>query len=64
MAKPRLQPVLDRSAWRGEDLLWLASHHPRPLAREFEERFNGGWTFRKGIPVTRSREEERRLQSA
>ncbi len=36
--------------------LWLASHRPRPLAVEFEERFNGGWSFRKGIPVTRQRQ--------
>jgi hypothetical protein len=36
--------------------LWLASHHPRPLAAEFEERFNGGWSFRRGIPVTRQRQ--------
>lgn len=35
--------------------LWLASHHPRALAPEFEERFNGGWSFRRGIPVTRER---------
>lgn len=34
--------------------LWLASHHPRPLAREFEERFNDGYSFRRGIPVTRA----------
>ncbi len=36
--------------------LWLASSQPRPLAAEFEERFNGGWSFRQGIPVTRKRE--------
>jgi alpha-ketoglutarate-dependent taurine dioxygenase len=36
--------------------LWLASNQPRPLAREFEERFNGGWSFRKGIPVTKQRQ--------
>ena len=35
--------------------LWLASNEPRRLAPEFEERFNGGWSFRKGIPVTRQR---------
>ncbi len=35
--------------------LWLASHHPRALAPEFEERFNGGWSFRRGIPVTKVR---------
>ncbi|MBC7802475.1 MAG: TauD/TfdA family dioxygenase [Candidatus Parcubacteria bacterium] len=35
--------------------LWLASHHPRALAREFEQRFNDGWSFRRGIPVTRVR---------
>ncbi|MEO8144649.1 MAG: TauD/TfdA family dioxygenase [Betaproteobacteria bacterium] len=31
--------------------IWLAAHRPRPLAPEFEERFNGGWSFRRGIPV-------------
>jgi hypothetical protein len=36
--------------------LWLASSQPRPLAKAFEERFNGGWSFRKGIPVTRQRQ--------
>jgi hypothetical protein len=36
--------------------IWLASHNPRPLAREFEERFNGAWSFRRGIPVTKVRE--------
>ncbi len=36
--------------------LWLASNQPRRLAPEFEERFNGGWSFRKGIPVTRQRQ--------
>ena len=36
--------------------LWLAAHHGRSLAPEFEERFNGGWSFRKGIPVTRRRQ--------
>jgi hypothetical protein len=36
--------------------LWLASNQPRKLAPEFEERFNGGWSFRKGIPVTRQRQ--------
>lgn len=36
--------------------LWLTSHRPRPLAAEFEERFNGGWSFRRGIPVTRQRQ--------
>jgi hypothetical protein len=36
--------------------LWLASNYKRPLAREFEERFNGGWSFRQGIPVTRQRQ--------
>lgn len=35
--------------------IWLASHNARPLAREFEERFNGGWSFRRGIPVTKAR---------
>jgi hypothetical protein len=35
--------------------LWLASNRPRPLAPEFEERFNDGWSFRRGIPVTRQR---------
>src|SRR4051812_22468397 len=34
--------------------LWLASNQARPLAADFEERFNGGWSFRKGIPVTRT----------
>jgi hypothetical protein len=36
--------------------LWLASSQPRRLAPEFEERFNGGWSFRRGIPVTRQRQ--------
>jgi hypothetical protein len=36
--------------------LWLTSNQPRALAPEFEERFNGGWSFRKGIPVTRQRQ--------
>ena len=36
--------------------LWLASHNARRLAPEFEERFNGGWSFRRGIPVTRQRQ--------
>jgi hypothetical protein len=36
--------------------LWLASNQPRRLAPEFEERFNDGWSFRKGIPVTRQRQ--------
>lgn len=31
--------------------IWLAAHRPRPLAPEFEERFNGGWSYRRGIPV-------------
>lgn len=35
--------------------LWLASHRPRPLAPAFEARFNDGWSFRRGIPVTRQR---------
>jgi hypothetical protein len=39
--------------------LWLASNQPRPLAPEFEDRFNG-WSFRKGIPVTRTRVEPSR----
>jgi hypothetical protein len=36
--------------------IWLASHHPRALAPEFEQRFNDGWSFRRGIPVTRARD--------
>jgi len=36
--------------------IWLASHNARPLAPEFEVRFNGGWSFRRGIPMTRARE--------
>ncbi|MGH8221463.1 MAG: TauD/TfdA family dioxygenase [Woeseiaceae bacterium] len=36
--------------------IWLASHHGRPLAAEFEQRFNDGWSFRRGIPATKVRE--------
>ena len=36
--------------------LWLASRRPRALAPEFEQRFNDGWSFRRGIPVTKSRQ--------
>lgn len=35
--------------------MWLTPHAPRELAQEFEERFNGGYSFRLGIPKTRSR---------
>lgn len=35
--------------------LWLAAHRVRPLAPEFEQRFNHGYSFRRGIPVTRQR---------
>src|SRR6185295_3845451 len=35
--------------------IWLAAHRPRPLAPEFEQRFNAGWSYRRGIPV-RARE--------
>ncbi|TWS96159.1 TauD/TfdA family dioxygenase [Reyranella sp. CPCC 100927] len=45
----------DPKQWRHLHRVWLASHHPRPLAPAFEERFNDGWSFRKGIPVSRSR---------
>ena len=31
--------------------IWLAAHRPRPLAPEFEQRFNDGWSYRRGIPV-------------
>jgi hypothetical protein len=31
--------------------IWLAAHRPRPLAPEFEQRFNAGWSYRRGIPV-------------
>jgi len=30
--------------------IWLAAHRPRPLAPEFEQRFNDGWSYRRGIP--------------
>ena len=36
--------------------IWLASHNARSLAPEFEQRFNGGWSFRRGIPATKVRE--------
>ena len=42
--------------WRHLLRLWLRSHDPRPLAPEFEQRFNDGWSFRRGIPPTRVRE--------
>jgi hypothetical protein len=45
------QPAKKRHLLR----LWLASHHPRPLAPEFEERFNDGYSFRRGIPVSGAR---------
>lgn len=32
--------------------VWLRSHNPRSLDPKFEERYNGGWSFRKGIPVS------------
>lgn len=35
--------------------LWLTAHRARPLAPEFEQRFNDGYSFRRGIPVTRQR---------
>jgi len=28
----------------------------RPLTRGFEERFNDGWAFRRGVPATKTRE--------
>jgi hypothetical protein len=43
--------------------LWLTSNQPRPLAPEFEDRFNG-WSFRKGIPVTRTRAEPSKAAQA
>lgn len=45
----------DRAQWRHLLRLWLASNDPRPLAPEFEERFNDGWSFRRGIPVSRKK---------
>ncbi len=45
----------DPAKWRHLLRIWLASHDPRPLAPEFEQRFNAGWSFRKGIPVSRDR---------
>lgn len=32
--------------------VWLRAHQPRQLAPEFEERYNEGWSFRMGIPVS------------
>ena len=39
--------------WPVSHAAWLIG---RRLAPEFEDRFNGGWSFRKGIPVTRQRQ--------
>ncbi len=41
--------------WRYLLRIWLRSHDGRPLAPEFEQRFNGGWSFRRGIPASRRR---------
>lgn len=54
-ARTSFEDYEDPARWRHLLRIWLRSHHPRPLSPEFEQRFNGGWSFRRGIPVSRPR---------